>query len=312
MQKCLVGRLVKNNPTATSDDFEKAFFENIKCTEEEKEEKFKKEKKNDEFEAGCSEDSFFESDIKMCWCQTTQCIKFIFQCKISSPQILVKLKPEQHLRILMRVKKKLHLYCFKLERKVLWPCVVNVNTDTGKVELEFEKKEEGIWNTYGENDKNHGMMMTRVDEIEEYHKAKIININQITHNVRTFVFKFVDKVLMWVPIGHDVRIRGIIEGIDYAKQYTPIPPYLPHGEPTLRHWHHDYMCFMVKYYSEGALTPYLFGKKEQDVVEIGGMSGNFNIRKLNNVKKLYLIAAGSGLSPMLKIIVWAISKKDQM
>lgn len=248
----------------------------------------------------------------MCWCQTTQTVKFVFQCRISSPQILVTLKPECRLRILIRVRKKLHVYSFQLENKVQWPCLISVNTDSGRVELEFTKKEEGFWSTYGINDKDHALIASAVDEIEKYHKARIISINQVTHNVRTFVFKFVEKVLMWVPIGHDVRIRGIIEGIDYAKQYTPIPPYLPYGEPTLKHWHQDYICFMVKYYSEGALTPYLFGKREQDIVEIGGMSGNFDVRRLSQIKELYLIAAGSGLSPMLRLLVWGISKKNQV
>ncbi|KAK6629981.1 hypothetical protein RUM43_003802 [Polyplax serrata] len=307
LQKCLVGRLVRSKSSATTDDFEKAFFEKLTPSM----------KANDtegveELEEGCREESVFESEIKMCWCQTTQVVKFVFQCKVSSPQILVTLRPDYRLRILIRVKKKLHVFSFTLEKKVLWPCFISVNTDTGRVELEFTKKEEGFWRSYGSDEKDHGIVAASVDEIEAYHKARIISIKQVTHNVRTFVFKFVEKVLMWVPVGHDVRLKGTIEGMECAKQYTPIPPYLPHGEPTVKHWHQDYICFMVKYYSEGALTPYLFGKREQDIVEIGGMNGTFNVRKLSRVKDLYLIAAGSGLSPMLRLLVWAVAKKDQI
>lgn len=290
---------MKCKTPATVNDLTKAFFEAPAP-------------KPCEVDTGCRDESVFDSNIKMGWCQTSQKINFYFLCKVSSPHVLVMLKPENHLRILLRVKKKLHVFSFKLANNVIWPCHVSVNTDTGRVEIEFTKKEEGCWDNYGVNDKDHAIVAYSVDEIETYHKARIISINQVTHNVRTFVFKFIDKVYMWVPIGHDIRIRAIIEGIDYAKQYTPIPPFLPHCDQTIKHWHQDYICCMVKYYSDGALTPYLFSKKEKDVVEIGGMSGSFNIRKLNHVKELYLIAAGSGISPMLRILVWGISKKDQV
>lgn len=296
--------MVRSKSTATAEDFEKAFFENIKpkTTPEEPE----------AFDAGCRDDSIFQSTIRMCWCQTTQTVKFVFQCKVSSPEILITLSPEYRLRILIKIKKKLNIFSFKLEHKVLWPCLVSVNVDTGRVELEFTKKDEGFWNSYGTDDKDHATVAINLDEIETYHKVRIVSINQVTHNVRTFVFKFVDKVLIWVPIGHDLRIRAMIEGVDCAKQYTPIPPYLPHGEPTIKHWHQDYICFMVKHYTEGALTPYLFKKQERDIVEIGGISGTFDIRKLAHAKELYMVAAGSGISPMLRLLVWAISKKDQV
>ena len=304
LQKCLVGRLVKCKTPATVNDLQKAFFDIPPSKPLKLEIKDPKE--------GCRDESIFDSNIKMEWKQTTEKIYFHFFCKVSSPHVVVRLKPEYRLRILIRVKKKLHVFGFKLENKVNWPCYIKVNTDTGKVDIEFTKKDEGLWSNYGVNDKDHAIIAYSVDEIETYHKAKIISINQVTHNVRTYVFKFVEEIYMWIPIGHDIRIRAIIEGMDYAKQYTPIPAYLPHCDPTIKQWHSDYICCMVKYYSDGALTPYLFNKKEKDIVEIGGISGSFNIRKLNHVKELYLIAAGSGISPMLKIIVWWISKKDQV
>lgn len=302
LQKCLVGRLVKSKTPATTQDFQKAFFDNLPP---------KPPSSPDLTDAGCRDEPMFDSDIKMCWGQTTQKITFVFLCKVSSPHILITLKPDYRLRILLRVKKKLHVFSFKLEGKVLWPCFVSVNTDTGRIDVEFTKKVEGCWEKYGEDDKDHAVVVCSVDEIETYHKARIINIVQVTHNVRTFVLKFLDKVLMWVPIGHDVRIRAIIEGIDYAKQYTPVPPSLPHSKPT-KHWHNDYLCCMVKYYSDGALTPYLFGKKEKDIIEVGGMSGSFNIRKLGRISELYMIAAGSGVSPMLKLLIWGLARKEQV
>lgn len=308
LKKCLVGRLVRTKNPATPLNFERAFFENLVSGKQTQTQPDSESKSPDD---GCKDEPIFDSDVKMCWCQTSNKIKFVFMCKTSSPHVLIKMQPEYRVRILIRIKKKLHVFGFQLENKVYWPCYVSVNTDTGRLEVEFTKKSEQFWDKYGVDEKDNAIVASSVNEIETYHTARIVSIEEVTHNVRNFVFKFVDKVYMWVPIGHDIRIRTIVEGIDYAKQYTPIPPYLPHGEPV-KHWHSDYICCMIKHYPEGALTPYLFSKKECDTVELGGMSGSFNIRKLNGIKHLYLIAAGSGLSPMLRLLVWGTAKKGEL
>ncbi|KAL0275361.1 UNVERIFIED_CONTAM: hypothetical protein PYX00_003225 [Menopon gallinae] len=303
--KCYIGRLVRKNP-ATPLDLEKAFFENL-VPDKEKDNRTQA-KCIDE---GCKDEPVYDTNIKMCWVQTENKIRFVFLCNTSSPHVVIKMLPGYHVRILIRIRRKLHVFGFQLEKKVYWPCYVTVNTDSGRLEVEFTKKSEEFWDKYGVDDKDNATIAANVDEIETYHTARIISMEDATHNVRIFIFKFVDKVYMWVPIGHDIRIRTVIEGIDCAKQYTPIPPYLPHGEPV-KHWHNDYICCMVKLYPEGALTPYLFSKKMYDTVELGGISGTFNIRRLNGIKHLYLIAAGSGLAPMLRLLVWAVTKKHEL
>jgi cytochrome-b5 reductase len=194
---------------------------------------------------------------------------------------------------------------------VIWPCLINVNTHTGKAVIEFEKKTEGLWETYGVDEQDHGLILPNSEEIDKYHHMKIVSVTQLTHDTRNYVLKFEERVCMWVPLGHDVRLRAVIQGVDTAKQYTPIPPSLPHS-PAPRHWHHDYICVMVKMYHHGALTPWLFDKKENDVIELGGISGKFDINKLTHVTELYMIAAGSGISPMIKLIVWGLQEKQQV
>nr|CAD7595866.1 unnamed protein product [Timema genevievae] len=65
----------------------------------------------------------------------------------------------------------------------------------------------------------------------------------------------------------------------------------------------------VREYPAGALTPWLCSLCPGDTVELSGPEGSFSTKLLAETTSLYLVAAGTGLTPMLALIVWALERR---
>lgn len=267
LQKCLVGRLEKKKP-ATDDDLAAAFFDGLAPPSA-------------------------SSEIKMCWSQTTQTISLRFNTMVSSPHVLVRKCDKRLVLIFLRVAKKVKDFSFQTEALLEWPC--RIAASMGQVEVQFSKVDEGCWQKYGED-----LKRAYNDDMDGYYGARITSVLPITHNTVLISVKFEDTCF-WVPIGHDIRIRLIFNGNEtLARRYTPcIPPSasVPATTP-------DSLIFLIKSYENGALTPLLVKKPVGTVIDVGGPGGDFDVRGLKDVERLYLIAAGTGITPMTRLITW--------
>lgn len=269
LQKCLVGRLVKKKP-ATEEDLAAAFFDSLAPPSA-------------------------SSEIKMCWSQTTQTISLRFNTMVSSPHVLIRKCNDRLVLIFLRVRKKVKEFAFRSEALLEWPCRIAISPDPGQVEVQFSKVDEGCWQKYGQDYK-----CMYKDELEAYYGARITSVLPITHNTVLISVKFEDACF-WVPIGHDIRIRLIFDGKEtLARRYTPCIPPCASAPATTP----DSLIFLIKGYENGALTPLLIKKPVGDVIEVGGPGGDFDIRDLKDVERLYLIAAGTGITPMTRLITW--------
>ena len=97
----------------------------------------------------------------------------------------------------------------------------------------------------------------------------------------------------------------LITGVEVVRSYTPVAAaldekFLPSG------WTEDCLCLMVKQYSEGLMSRYLCTLKSEDTVSVGSTSGLLRLSTKGGVTRLCLLAAGSGFTPMVNIILWAL------
>lgn len=84
------------------------------------------------------------------------------------------------------------------------------------------------------------------------------------------------------------------------RSYTPIPTkyYITKeaiGTPL------D-ILFLIKTYNVGTLTKYLSQKSSDEVVNVSQPKGNLDLGRVKNYTRFSMIAAGSGITPMISVI----------
>lgn len=102
-----------------------------------------------------------------------------------------------------------------------------------------------------------------------------------------------------------VFVSCVIAGVEVVRSYTPLAAalddkFVPPG------WTEDCLCLMVKEYSDGLMSRYLCALKQEDTVSVGSASGLLHLPVTGGVTRLCLLAAGSGFTPMVNIILWAL------
>ena len=205
--------------------------------------------------------------------------------------------------------------CWRLERPIE-RTVVGVRGST--VEVTMHKRERGArWQQLslaGEE------CTTSVRDREPlYREGTLVAVEEVTHNTRLFTFRLPAGSYMSVPVGHHVKLRGMLEG-GYSTR-TPCQAHRtpPHTLPSHSHSHTgeevvrsytpvsllspdpspcgpvqcDTLQLMVKLYSDGRMSQVLSSLKVGGSLLIGEPEGDF-VWSTVRAKRLYLVAAGSG------------------
>lgn len=105
------------------------------------------------------------------------------------------------------------------------------------------------------------------------------------------------------------QIISQLTDTDVTRSFTPIPKsFMPHSE------HHadqrPRLYFLVKSYISGHLSPYITNSTPlpTDLV-VSCAKGNFCISTLVKHNRIAMLAAGSGLTPMLPIIEFLLQRR---
>ncbi|GAB6019576.1 Cytochrome b5 reductase 4 [Chamberlinius hualienensis] len=137
------------------------------------------------------------------------------------------------------------------------------------------------------------------DNFDGYQKCILCAKYRVNHNTKIFKLKLPPEVRMEIPVGHHVQIRATIEDVEIIRNYTPVRSSLDNSEEEGE----SCIYLMIKIYEGGALTSYL------DLVHLGEeiemryvKNCTFEIERLKNSKRIYLFAAGTGLTPMIRVL----------
>lgn len=131
----------------------------------------------------------------------------------------------------------------------------------------------------------------------------------LTHDVFLFTFALPQGSFMWVPIGHHVSLEHDVKGMKITRSYTPVIPALKEGQERLDG---KTLHLMIKIYAEGALTPELRNLEIGDSLELKDTEGDFDMRVLQRCRSLLLLAAGTGFTPMVRLLHWALFVSKQI
>ncbi|XP_023344203.1 cytochrome b5 reductase 4 [Eurytemora carolleeae] len=130
-----------------------------------------------------------------------------------------------------------------------------------------------------------------------YRKYTVTRVENCTHDTKHVVLEPVYSTHLVVPPGKHIHIRGEREELELVRSYTPVIP-LNSGTDS----EDSELHFLIKIYMDGAFTPLIDDLKIGDELELSDYTGDFNINKLKEFSQIYLIAAGTGITPIARIL----------
>lgn len=89
-----------------------------------------------------------------------------------------------------------------------------------------------------------------------------------------------------------------------TRSYTPVPPSF---FPKEIEFNETDLLFLIKAYEEGKMTQWLINDCTD--VQVSNSKGDFNLQKLKMHSHFAMLAAGSGITPMLSIMKYLLSRK---
>ncbi|VVC44975.1 Hypothetical protein CINCED_3A007165 [Cinara cedri] len=228
-----------------------------------------------------------ENDLNMDWFQQLGFICFVFYTKTPYPEVSITLKRPNEFCFVLNGKTR----SINLHKAVTWPCVVKIVADIGKVQVKLIKKVLGLWPIFGT------ISLTKHIQID-YWKCELLVSYDVTDNVKYLLFKYEQNVYNHVYPGRHIYVKANVNGHNVSRPYTPVWPIVETTE--YGRISEDTLCVLVKNYPNGKLSQHLCSLRQGDSIEVSRPQGNFEC--WTSKTNLILLAAGTGITPMLSII----------
>jgi len=128
-----------------------------------------------------------------------------------------------------------------------------------------------------------------------YRKFVVQAVEESTHDTRYIRLEPLHSTHMSVPPGHHIHLKGETEGMEVVRSYTPVVPLDGSSKGPELH-------LLIKVYPDGAFTPRVGALQTGDEIEVSDHTGTFQLAQIENKDKLYLIAAGTGVTPIIRLL----------
>lgn len=164
-----------------------------------------------------------------------------------------------------------------------------------------------------------------LNDPEHNYEVKLIEREEVSHDTRRFRFGLPSKDhVLGLPIGQHVQLTATINDAEVSRSYTPVSSDDDKG----------YVEFVIKVYfanvhpkfpNGGKMSQHLESLKIGDSIKIRGPRGLFqysgkgnlaikadnkSAAKKKHVKRLSMIAGGTGIAPMLQVIRDVLKKSN--
>ncbi|XP_014880903.1 cytochrome b5 reductase 4 isoform X3 [Poecilia latipinna] len=144
-----------------------------------------------------------------------------------------------------------------------------------------------------------------VEENVSVHTAFSVGKIQVTINKQTRG--------KWTSLGQPLEFHNTFlckknRGTEIVRPYTPVDQNMVPVSSSSSH--ESYLYLMIKVYPDGVFTPYLNSLQMGENISVSGPEGTFSLRPLRDVTHLYLLAGGTGFTPMVRLISLALREVD--
>lgn len=182
----------------------------------------------------------------------------------------------------------------------------------GKVEITFLKLE-----TFSNISQKIAFKIEPVTVISKsgtnFRTVELIDKVKVTHNTYIYIFQLPESTRMCVPLGYHVFLKFANCPEDYpTKPYTVVSKSLLEAdadeseEAAIQSLDGNKICLMIKQYHDGYFTSKLTTYKVGDQFLMSNFIGSFKRELLLDAGDLVLICAGSGFTPMIRVMIEAI------
>ncbi|XP_061770946.1 cytochrome b5 reductase 4 isoform X2 [Nerophis ophidion] len=185
---------------------------------------------------------------------------------------------------------------------------VHTAATVGKIQVTIHKQEKGKWPSLGQPLEFHNTFLCKKERALFYRDCVLVSRTEVNHNTHVLQLQLPRGTVMQVPVGKHVYLKSLIQETEVVRPYTPIDKGLSVGpDPSAENKH---LYLMIKFYSDGALTQHLNNLHVGDHISVSGPEGTFSLRPLRDVTVLYLLAAGTGFTPMARLIQLALQEMN--
>ncbi|XP_071998127.1 cytochrome b5 reductase 4 isoform X1 [Engystomops pustulosus] len=184
--------------------------------------------------------------------------------------------------------------------------------NTGKIEVNLQKEDHKMWKNLGQSLEGNNSFMKKSQRGTHYRKCRLASKTAINYNTRLFCFELPRCCHLQVPVGYHVYLKLTIEGIDVVKPYTPVSQDLLIDYIESDHSKKKYIYMMIKVYTNGSFTPHIDTLEIGDFVSISSPHGCFKMAQIEGMEDIFLVAAGTGFTPMVKLSQNVLSSSSSL
>ncbi|XP_044215213.1 cytochrome b5 reductase 4 isoform X1 [Thunnus albacares] len=246
------------------------------------------------------------------WFQTDATVHLVVYTKrkIPSSGCTVADLEANVLRLEVLLGKMSYMVHLRLTEEVEGNVAVHTAFTVGKIQVTIRKQVKGKWASLGQPQEFHNTFARKKDRALYYRDCVLVSKTEVNHNTHVFRLQLPRGTVMHVPVGKHVYLKALIQDTEVVRPYTPVDQNLAAVS------HHSSqesdLYLMIKVYPDGVLTPHLNSLHIGDHISVSGPEGTFSPRPLRDVTVLYLLAAGTGFTPMARLIRLALQDNDSI
>lgn len=246
------------------------------------------------------------------WFQTDATVHLVVYTKrkIPSSGCTVADLEANVLRLEVLLGKMSYMVHLRLTEEVEGNVAVHTAFAVGKIQVTIRKQVKGKWASLGQPQEFHNTFARKKDRALYYRDCVLVSKTEVNHNTHVFRLQLPRGTVMHVPVGKHVYLKALIQDTEVVRPYTPVDQNLAAVS------HHSSqesdLYLMIKVYPDGVLTPHLNSLHIGDHISVSGPEGTFSPRPLRDVTVLYLLAAGTGFTPMARLIRLALQDNDSI
>ncbi|XP_055781438.1 cytochrome b5 reductase 4-like [Salvelinus fontinalis] len=243
------------------------------------------------------------------WFQTDVTVDIVVYTKRKLPSsgcTIVDLQ-DGVLRVEVLLGKMSYMLRQRLAQEVDGSVAVHTVCAVGKIQVSMRKAAKGKWEKLGEPLEFHDSLFRKKDRAIFYRECMLVSKTEVTHDTWVFRLQLPLGTLMHVPVGKHIYLKALIQDSEVVKPYTPVEETLvPATLDSTQGTAATDIFLMIKVYPDGVLTQHLNNLNIGDHLSVSSPDGPFSLRLLREVTQLYLLAAGTGFTPMARVIRLAL------
>ncbi|KAM8952324.1 cytochrome b5 reductase 4 isoform 2-T2 [Pelodytes ibericus] len=238
------------------------------------------------------------------WFQTDSVVTIVIYTKqknTGTEMVMVDLQ-ENILRAEIILGEFSYLLRIELSLEVQKEIDVHARGKSGKIELVLQKRDPSVWKTLGLYLDGHDSLIKISQRGLFYRKCKLASKTDVNYNTKLLCFDLPQGCHLDVPIGHHVYLKLPITGMEVVKPYTPVACSLVSDCQDQTKSHSRSIFIMVKIYPDGSFSPQIDHLTIGDYIYMSNPRGDFKMSHIENIEDIFLVAAGTGLTPMVKLL----------